>query len=147
MASCRAATLAYPRAAAAFAIPPYFLAKAETTCPLQFACPGVPTPTKGLTSEMSSRVFGLVEMYPAKAPKRSVLVMLLKLVTKYRWVPSVSTPVQELGAPGTIIVVPGINAPVTGLYWLYVHASGRNSSPLLMRKLPFGRTVKASDRN
>src|SRR5262249_2482502 len=62
-----------------------------------------------------------------------------KLVSKNSDVPLVSTPVQ-FPASGTVMVVPLTKAPVEPLYWLYVHFA----SSLLIRKLPFGRTVKPS---
>src|SRR5260370_23271854 len=89
---------------------------------------------------MSSHLFAATVWLAMKVPERVVLVKPERSVSKNNEVPSVSTPVQKL-APGTTIVVAGINAPVEGLNWLYVQFP----SPLLIRKLPFGRTVKPSE--
>src|SRR5689334_24940838 len=88
---------------------------------------------------MSSAIFDPTATEEINAPASVVLVSVLKSVAKYRLVPSVSTPVQEL-APGTVNDEP-VAMPVTGSNSEYV----QSASPLLTRNLPLGRTTKPSE--
>src|SRR2546426_4202713 len=93
-------------------------------------------------SEMSSIPWfsPLTAFVATSLPDMSVCVKDEKSVWKNSDVPSLSTPVQ-LPAPGTMMVVSLTSSPVEPLYWLYTQLR----SVSLIRKLPFGRTVKPSE--